>query len=292
MLIFYTDETEVHGDGSQVYGLCIYGGLVLTEKESKILADFIYQLKDNYVLPQELDLKWRFEQVWENMRRIGHIDKKITKSSHPDLYNSLKEDYDRLKSEVINKISDSGAKIIIAIRPEKLLRSTKAQKVDYSIQAVSRKFQKLLDREKDLGIILADELPKRLNDSDVINYQYILKLCRDGSGSQSLDRLVSVVPTIDSCVSPIHQINDIILGVMQYYMLEFMRKLKNDKWDMGQAKEMFTKIKAKFYTSRSGGYIINSGILLYPPKINREVTPAGIFLNLLEEQLKQDFSIH
>ena len=156
---------------------------------------------------------------------------------------------------------------------------------------IFKKFRKILVDHDKCGIILADELRKRLKDTDVINYEYILNSC--SLNRQNLDdgKLLLVVPTVDSCISPIHQINDILLGAIQYYMLEFMRKLNNDNWDMSRANSIFNKIVDKFYKSRNGGYIINNGILLYPPKITRRETRAGIFLNKLEEQLKIDFNI-
>lgn len=292
MLIFFTDESLVQGNGSKPYGLSIYGGLVLSEIDFRDLTKFLYKLKENYVYPQELDLKWRFASVWENMKKIGYLDKKITKANDPDLYNSLKEDYDKLKAEIIQQVAKSNAKIILAIRPNKLLNASSEQVIDYSIQAVSRKFEKLLEREGEFGLILADELQPRLKKEDVINYQYILELCHLGSGQKAFERVINIVPTIDSCISPIHQINDIILGVMQYYMLEFMRRLEDDSYNIDQANKLLLQIKDNFYKASSGGYIINSGILLYPPKINRQSTRAGAFLNKLEDQLKRDFNIN
>ncbi len=291
MYTFVTDESRVYGREAQEYGLSIYGGLVMNERTFSDLTKWIYKLKERYVLPQELDLKWRFETVWNNMRRIGHVDSKFSKSSHPEMYKSLKEDYDGLKSEIVDEVSESDARIIIAIRPNRLLQATSSQAVDYAIRAVAKKFERFLRREGDLGIILADELQPRLSPNDVIDYQYILKLCHAGSGGK-FDRVINIVPTIDSCVSPIHQINDIVLGVMQYYVLEFMRKLNDSNWNIDAAKNHLEKITKNFYTSAKGGYIINNGILLYPPKINRMATTAGLFLDKLEAQLKTDFNIH
>jgi len=75
-------------------------------------------------------------------------------------------------------------------------------------------------------------------------------------------------------------------------MFEFMKKLEDDSFDMFKSKGAVSKIVNKFYKSRNGGFIINNGLLLYPPKINRRNTPAGIFLNKLEGQLKEDFNIN
>lgn len=286
MLTFITDETSVQGKDGQLYGLSIYGGLVLNESDFKELSDFIYKLKDNYVLPQELDLKWRFESVWENMRKIGHIPKAFTRKTHPELYNSLKEDFNVLKGKILDKVSTTHAKIIIVIRPNKLLNASNEQMVTYSIQSLVRKFEKILERERANGIILADELPERLTKNEVIDYSYILKLSRNAS-----DQLISIIPTIDSCISPLHQINDIVLGAMQYYMLEFIRKL-NGNQITDTAKNLLAKIVDNFYKSSTGGYVINSGILLYPPKNSRKNTTAGVFLNQLEKELENDFNIH
>lgn len=288
MLIFFTDESKVCGSGGQQYGLVIYGGLVLTENDFKVLTDFLYRLKDRYVFPQELEAKWRVESVWKNIKKIGYQDRNIIRR---DSFDYFKEDYNKFKDEVLDEVAQSGAELIVAIRPGSLLRASPEQIVDYSIRDVAKKFEKILIRNSAMGIILADELPKKIRSDDVINYQYILRLCHSGSGSGKFSNLISVIPTVSSAISPIHQINDIVLGVIQYYMLEFMRKLRNRDWDMTMAKNLLGKIVGKFCQSSTGGYIINNGILLYPPKINRRNTSAGIFLNKLERQLKVDFNI-
>lgn len=291
MLIFFTDETYVHAKEVSAYGLSIYGGLILTEDDISDLTSFLYKIKDNYVLPQELELKWSFVSVWEKMKRVGHIDKSFTKSSHPELYDSLKEDYNKLKNEVIKKVSESSVRIVVAIRPNNLLGGSEIKNIEYSIAAVTKKFKKILESKNEVGIILADELRPKLQSSDTINYQYILKLCKFGFDPSAEDRLLSIVPTIDSCISPIHQINDIVLGALQYYMLQFMKNIGDKGHSMDKARELLGSLVEKFYKTGREGYIINNGILLYPPRNSRQLTRAGIFLNTLEKQLEEDFNI-
>ncbi|MBI2054645.1 MAG: DUF3800 domain-containing protein [Candidatus Sungbacteria bacterium] len=291
MLTFFTDESNVQGSDAQEYDLSIYGGLILDEVKFRELTNFLYELKRKYVLKQQIELKWGFHEVWKNMVKVGHIDKNFTAQNQPALYKSSREDYDKLKEEVLDEISRTKAKVIVAVRPNKLLGSSIGQRVEYSIDAVARKFEKVLGREKDFGIILADELRKKLKGEDVIDYEYILELCYNGSGLIHLDRLISIVPTVDSCISPIHQINDILLGAIQYYMLEFIRKLKGKDKNFNLATRLMGKISKNFYRSRGGRYTINSGLLLYPPKNTRQATRAGSFLNKLEKQLETDFEI-
>lgn len=291
MLTFFTDESYVSGGDAREYELSIYGGLVLDEASFRELTTFIYELKKSYVFPQELELKWRFEEVWDNMRRIGYLEEGITKRTHPELFQSFKEDYNGLKNKILNKISNSAVKIIIAVRPNKLLSTASSKSVEYSIGAVARKFEKLLDKEGKFGVILADKLPVKVNDSAVMDYEYIISLCCNGSNAVSFHRLISIVPTIDSNVSPIHQINDIVLGVVQYYILEFIRKTNDPARNTDMAKSLFSQLAENFYKSANGRYTVNSGILLYPPKNTRQKTRAGVFLDNLEVQLKSDFNI-
>ncbi|MFA5261941.1 MAG: hypothetical protein WC450_12000 [Candidatus Omnitrophota bacterium] len=291
MFTFFADESYVDGGEAREYKLSIYGGLILDEDSFRKLTNFIYDLKDSYVYPQELELKWRFEKVWDNMRKIGRIDKSITKTTHPELFRSLKNDYDELKKKVLNEVSGSAAKIIIAVRPDGFLNISNRKSIEYSIGAAARKFEKLLEREGKFGIILADELPKKVKDNAVMDYEYIIQLCCRGSNAVSFHHLISIVPTINSNVSPIHQINDIVLGAVQYYILEFIRKINDPSRDMDLAKSLVTQFKDNFYKSIDNRYIINSGILLYPPKNTRRGTRAGIFLDKLEAQLKADFNI-
>jgi hypothetical protein len=81
-----------------------------------------------------------------------------------------------------------------------------------------------------------------------------------------------------------------VLGAIQFYLLEFMRKLADEARDMSRAKRVMGGIAGNFCRSRTGGYVINSGILLYPPKANR-FGAAGTFLDSLENQLKINFNI-
>lgn len=293
MLIFFTDESYVYGQEMEQYGLSIYGGLILDKTLFRDLTNFLYDLKERYFLPQKVELKWRYEMVWDEMRRFGPLSKEVTKKTHPDIFETYKHDYNKLKEEILDKVAGSKAKIVVAIRPNRLLNASLEEKVRYSLEAVCRKFEKILQSKNDLhGLVLADELVKRLKDEETIDYEYILNLCYDGSGSVSMDRVISVIPTINSRISPIHQINDILLGAIQYYSLEFMRTLKDESWDMKEAKRLFSKFVGNFYKSSTGSYTINNGILFYPPKNSRQATKAGIFLDKLEAKLKEDFGIN
>ena len=290
MFIFFTDETKVQGEEGHNYDLSIYGGLVLDKDQIRELTNFIYKLKDRYFYPQELELKWRFKTVWEQMKKLK-ISEDFKYEEKPNLYTGIKEDYEIVKNEILEKISQSSVNIVVAIRPNGLLHTSEEKNIEYSVGAVTKKFRKILDDHDKTGVILADELRKKLSNDDTIDYQYILKLGSSDRQNIIVDRLLLIVPTVDSCISPIHQINDILLGAIQYYILEFMRKLKDENWDTSMAKDLFSKIVKKFYKSKKGGYIINNGILLYPPKNSRRQTDAGIFLNKLEKQLNLDFNI-
>ena len=291
MITFFTDESIADKGGAEEYKMSIYGGLILSELSFKELNKYVYQLKDRYVLPQQLEIKWNFEQYWKNMRKVGYLEKDVTKKTHPSLYESFREDHKKLKNQILEKVAATDLEIIVVIRPNKLLRATEEQEVKYSIAALARKFEKLLQAKNELGIMLADELEEKINPDAVIKYEYILELCSRGSGSVSFDRLISIVPTIYSHVSPIHQINDIVLGAIQFYILEFIRKLENPAKNVDVSKEILEKIVGKFLRSDRGSYVINNGILMYPPKVNRHNSAAGVFLNKLERQLKVDFGI-
>lgn len=291
MLTFFTDESHIKKDHDVDHNLTVYGGLVLSESTFYDLNQFVYKLKDKYVLPQEMEIKWSFEGYLESMKRIGYLDKTISKKSHPNLYESFKPDHVNLKNEILDKVASSDVKIIIAIRPNKLLNATENQDIEYSIAAVARKFEKFLLQENQYGILLADDMKRKIHSKAVIDYEYILKLCCRGSGNVVFNRLISIVPTINSHLSPIHQINDIVLGTIQYYILDFIRGLNGPTRNRNQARDIFGKIKEKFLTSSQGSYVINNGILMYPPKVSRSGTEAGKFLDKLDRQLEDDFGI-
>lgn len=291
MLTFFADESIADNGGAEEYKVSIYGGLILTDEIFASLTKFFYKLKDRYVIPQEAEIKWTFRSYWDNLKAVGHIDSSFTKESQPNAYKSFQKDHLQMKSEILDEVAKSGAEIVVAIRPNKLLNASDEQVVEYSIRAVAKKFEKVLVREDDFGIILADELPKRINLQAVIDHQYILDLCCRGAGAGSFDRVISIVPTVNSHVSPVHQINDVALGALQFYILEFVRKLKNPTKNTDLARDIVKKIVKNFHSANDGMFIINNGILLYPPKITRINSKAGIFLNKFEKQLKEDFGI-
>jgi hypothetical protein len=290
MLIFFTDESLADRGGAEAHQVSIYGGLILSEKTFYDLTTFLYQLKDNYVFRQEVEVKWNFDGFWDNLRKV-QLNKSVTRKSHPQLYESYKPDFLRFKQEILEKVSQSDAEIIVAVRPNKLLNASEKQIVEYSIDAVARKFEKVLERRNECGIILADELPKRVDPTAVIDYQYVLQLCCRGSRGVAFRRLLAIMPTMNSHLSPIHQINDIILGALQFYVLEFIRSQSDPSRTTEKAKLILEKIVPKFHRAIGGKYVINNGVLMYPPKITRRNTQAGRFMTALEEQLKTDFGI-
>lgn len=292
MLIFFSDESLIKGDGAAAYGIALYGGLILDKCQFKEMSDLVFKLKKKYLYPQELDLKWRFASVWENLKKV-HFTGDLataTKSSHPEAYESFKSDYERFKEDLLNEVSGHDVKFVIAIRPNKLLNASDEQNIKYSIEAVARKFEKILEKENELGVILADELRRRVSSEEKIDYQYILDLCNKGSKDTIFKRLISIVPTINSGVSPVHQLNDILLGVVQYYIFQYIRKLKDQIVNNDEAKRLFAKLVKIFYKT-NGKYTINSGVILYPPRNTRRDTPAGVFLDKLEKQLETDFGL-
>lgn len=279
VLTFFTDESVVKGQVS------IYGGLILSEPSLIELSRYIYDLKDSYSLSQELEIKWRYETYWQNMVQIGYLDKSFTRKTKPGLYKSIKEDHKNLKQKILNKVANADLQIVVCIRPDELLGATTEQKVKYPIADVARKFEKVLDARDEYGIIFADELQKKIRSDDVIDHQYILQLClRRG-------RIISIVPTVNSKISPVHQINDVVLGCINFYILEFIRRNADPNRDCSTAINLLKMIQPKFLTSADGVHVINSGILLYPPKNSRSNTPAGNFLDNLERQLQADFAI-
>jgi hypothetical protein len=288
MLTFFTDESIVEKGGAEEHRVSIYGGVVLKEATFKDLTQFLYKAKDRYVWPQESEIKWRFKTFWDYLRKTDFVA--FTKESNPTGYTALKSDYDRFKREILEEVGKSDAVIVIAIRPNHLVRASEEQRVEYSIAAVARKFEKILTQENEFGVILADELPKEINPSASIDHQYILNLCCRGSKSMPFDRLISIVPTINSTISPIHQINDVVLGAVQYYILEFIRQLKDPSHDMTMAKSLVQLVAKRFHTAAAGRFVINNGVLLYPPRASRYGT-AREFLNALEEKLREDFAM-
>jgi hypothetical protein len=138
--------------------------------------------------------------------------------------------------------------------------------------------------------MLADELRRNLSDDEKIRYEYILDLCCNGSYDRNFERLVALVPTISSSISPLHQINDVVLGSMQYYLCEFIKSIRPGSAHQlsEEAKRLMGLFSDRFYKSATGDFTVNSGILMYPLRGSRG--PAGRLRTKLENQLGIDFN--
>lgn len=303
MHIFFTDEAKASdisgGKRPEKADRFIYGGIIIPEPSLKDVNMFLHHLKEEFEIPQEVELKWGFAnflEIWQRFPNIDESRRNLSKARNPQLYNSLRDRYNKLKEEIFNFISTrQEIKIVFALRPIKLLKTQKPQALKFSLANIGEKFEKFLNKINDIGIIAADNFLNSKVDRKQ-EHSNLIKLLYQGSGRLKFDKIVWIIPNVISELSPAHQINDVILGCFCYYIYAYTKKLDGEPSTLDIARPLLAKIIDNFLVSKpnrfGGRLVLGSGILVHPPRSTRSPdTWTGQFLDGLEYQLREDFSI-
>ncbi len=293
MQFFILDETDIHDtikrDSNLRFDVLICGGIIISEITLKGINDFIKALKIKYKLPKEAEIKWSSEKAlmaW-GYDTVESLEKKT------ELVNRYKD----LKHEILKYVSNSDISIQIVIRPTELIHLSRESAQFLSFSNASRKFERILKKKGDLGMIIADRF---LSKDHGNNLDEIKKVWYEGTRDGQFDNTLLIVPNMISDLSYAHQVNDVVLGCIKLYMATLIKDidLKPDynaqdeslhKYLMGLIVDKFD-VPMKSY--KHDRLTLNSGILIEPPKQTRyKGGEPDVFLDKLEEKLKQDFSI-
>lgn|GEM_PF-821737 len=250
MKLFFVDDSNIDADDKLEF--FIYGGIILGEESVRsIILNFI-SIKEKYGVPASRPVKW-VNYVIKN----GPVEK-IDPETHR-----------KIKSAVLEMISKTECRIIIYLAPHYFYQNKNLSgggkrftiDLDKQINAVklainicAEKFNKYLKETNCFGLILADnfgegkiksELDKHCLDiypRGTINFK--------GEVSCELERVCYPILKTKFDYSPVHQINDIVLGAIQHSLKEIARDL------IGQLKDNFW--------SNKNGKILDFGVSIYP----------------------------
>ncbi len=264
MEIFFIDDSNISINKKLEFFL--YGGIIVDEEDILKLVKFLYNLKKNQGIKQERPIKW--ENI--NWHKEGILDP---------------EKYKDIKKEVLGFIGQSSCRIIIYLAPQcfyhkvdtkKLQQETKftidsekqIEALEFALNVCLQKFNSYLSENNSLGLVFADEFGGKKIKKYLKNYCF--SLCPKGTRMSNLERIVYPVINIDSEYSAIHQINDIILGAVQYSLKEitynFIPMIKKNFW--GGEKR-----------------IIGKGISVYPKKARAQ--DMGKKLETIQNKIKR-----
>jgi hypothetical protein len=248
MKIFITDETNLKKDDK--FEFFVYGGLVVNEEDIKDLSVKLLSLKEDFDIDKDRPIKWNNI----NWNKKGELNPEIHK---------------RIKDKIIDEIVNSNCEIIIYLSPndfhhdsifsslglmthkfnqDKFIRTQK-----FAMNVCCFKFDQLLIRESQLGLVFADKFMDTIN-PELTNFCHGLY---PNGGDYKYKNISMPIMQLDNEKSLLHQYNDVILGAINFSMREmsfnFLPRLKNS-----------------FYSV--DGKINKYGINIYPKRTDNPVT--------------------
>lgn len=234
MFFYFTDETNI---AETEFEFFIYGGLVIQDKYLKDTADVICHIKSSKKIPLEEEIKWK-----------PHKDSYCNK-------NFGRNEYTKIKARILDFVIKSEAQIIIYLAPLEWFKENTLKSLEYAMNISLQKFDQFLRSGKGTGIIIADDFPKP-HKKPLLDY--LVKTYTLGTGKLSIDTIHYPVITVSSRYSPIHQINDIVLGSIQYNLRKPKRK----------DKQFVHMLKNNFWGKKMNNYKIikDFGVNIYPKK--------------------------
>lgn len=240
MYLYFTDETNTTSNKRLEFFM--YGGIIAHERTVLKLVKDLHRIKEDHDIPRDVPVRWKNE----------YKKKEITSE----------DKFRILKNDVLDVFTKSEAKIVLSLSPHDFYHTVKikgnhsipkinpekeCRTYEYALNTCLQKFNEFLGQEDEVGCVFADEFgSKKLK-------QHLNKHCfdafHDGTKYSSLKRIIYPVIQLDSDYSQVHQINDVVLGSIQYSLKEiqynFLPKLKHNFWC-------------------SNGKINNHGVNIYP----------------------------
>jgi hypothetical protein len=225
MKVYFIDETNTTNNTQMEF--VIFGGLVVEPEEIRSASIALLELKQKFGIKKERPIKW--PNV--NWKGEGILDKNL---------------HAQIKNEILKIVSKSKFRIIVNLTPQffyhssKLVGSEIKQVIDidkqekefgYAINLTFENFNQYLKETKDCGFVIADSFAQNLRESMV---EHCLSLFPKGTNRSELEKIVYPIIELKNEYSPIHQINDVVLGAISYSLMEsghnFLPILKNNFW--------------------------------------------------------------
>ena len=263
MKIFFVDDSNIETDDKLEF--FIYGGLIASPDHIRSIIKEFYKIKNSNGVKDDRPVKWancKFDKIC------------LDPAKHKKIKNDVLELVAKTECKIIVYLAPhyfyhnqnfSGVGKKYKINPEKQIKAVK-----YAINICAEKFNDYLRSIDSHGLIFADdfgqgnikkELTKHCHDiypDGTVNYRGIV--------SSELERIVYPVVETRFDYSPMHQINDIVLGAIQHSLKEISDNL-------------IDKLKDNFWENKQ---IINSGFNVYPK--NSKTAAMSTKLQILENK--------
>jgi len=258
MYLYIVDEASVNWDKKIGFFMC--GGIIVDMDSAKSLTNSLGEIKDKYSLPQERPIKWT-NNAWKAGGE-GPLD--------PEIFKSLKRD-------ILSAFKKSGAKIIVVTSPQsffhefkvddegsivlnkdnepimKIVQEKIVRSHTYGMNDSMNLFNTFLEENDSRGMIICDTFP------DVAKRE-LEEMCEcvfPCSGPK--ERISFPTMQIANEKSPLHQVNDVVLGSIHWSLREmtenFLPEIRDCFWmeTPGDYESILTK-----------GFAIRPRIARYP----------------------------
>jgi hypothetical protein len=260
---FITDETNIADDSP--FKFFIYGGLVVDEQDMRSLCRKLLAIKRAHHIDENRPIKW-VNKKWEG---------------NPPLDTAT---HNQIKEEILNLIQTSDCKIIIYLSPQDFYHITTfagfkiKRKIDHALHLTTQqyavnvclgKFNDYLMSVDKRGLIIADTFVDGFK-RDMTAHCF--SIFSSGTAFSRLERVIFPIVQVNNEYSQIHQLNDIVLGCIQYSLREisynFLPIIKDNFWKGSGVSHM---------------NMFGRGINIYPKKFKT------VYIQKIVEETKEKF---
>ncbi len=250
MKFFITDETNIVENCE--FKFFIYGGLVVDESDMRSLCRKVLALKRGKNIDENRPIKWT----------------NVKWGKEPKLDNAV---HTEIKDEMLTLVGKSECKIILYLSPQdfyhintiagiKIKRSidnTKhLQTQQYAVNVCLGKFNEYLNSINKRGVVIADTFVDSFKKEMT---SHCFETFSKGTNYSKLERVILPIMQIGNEYSQIHQLNDIVLGAIQFSLRE-------------SSYNFLPKIKDNFWKSHTANYmtVFGNGVNIYPKTAKSE----------------------
>jgi hypothetical protein len=272
MFTFFVDESGITSDSRWfiLSTTCIDGDLL---KEVGVELD---KIKTDFGLPPSIEIKW-------NLRDTNSILQKNNISPLTD------PQHTEIKKKILKIVSDrsSGIKIYLYLSPRVWFSQQRWRSYDYALNVVLKKFKRLAVREGTLGFVLLDELSGLAAGLKKEEIRILLQTYIHNFFTLPENRALSlIIPQVNSCISCGHQINDIVAGLLNYYLQNYDKTLAIRSQIVQSIRSISGNIPSNFQRGSSTA-VLNAGLFVYPQ--NPQVEGLQEMMQELYSYLGTDF---
>lgn len=258
MYIAFLDES---GIGSKQSNFFMLGALCIDDEVLKDIGKGVRDIKNKFSIPPDVEIKWSITQTNEQLAKKG---------LQPIIYLTHKE----IKKQLLNLIMQFDQNkifILWIISPLIFYTNQKWRSYDYALNILLKKLKENIDGYKTTGIVLIDELSGLavgMNATQIrgLMENYIHTFQKDEDNSS----LTLFVPNVNSTISYGHQVNDILIGAISYYLYK-IHQPKDDVTTeiIDYINQLSKNIPANFRNDKKVA-VLNAGIMIYPQKQIRQ----------------------